>query len=120
MKNDFGGHDNHQFGNVYAYTGQVLGVDNTLPGHEDQLFDSLAVITGTNVGGPICGGPAPTQMGRNQYFTHTGNITVCGKSLAEAQQRLGIDLLSNVSMTPPDEVIFKWARELLQMPSVVE
>merc|ERR1711937_550021 len=26
MKNDFGGHDNHHFNNVYAYIGRAMGV----------------------------------------------------------------------------------------------
>ena len=26
MKNDFGGHDNHHTGDIYAYVGQALGV----------------------------------------------------------------------------------------------
>merc|ERR1719428_252494 len=35
MKNDFGGHDNHHYNNVYAYVGQGLGVCGQQPGHED-------------------------------------------------------------------------------------
>eukprot|EP00971_Amphidinium_carterae_P083626 1655428-Amphidinium_carterae.1 len=40
MKNDFGGHDNHHYGNIYAYVEQAMGVDKTLPGHEDFFTDN--------------------------------------------------------------------------------
>ena len=40
MKNDFGGHDNHHYNNVYAYAGHALGVTNTLEGHEDYFYNN--------------------------------------------------------------------------------
>ena len=33
MKNDFGGHDNHHFGNVYAYVGRAMGICRQRHGH---------------------------------------------------------------------------------------
>ena len=42
MKNDFGGHDNHHYNNVDAYVGRGLGVCETLPGHDDYFYGSLA------------------------------------------------------------------------------
>ena len=60
MKNDFGGHDNHHYNNVYAYVGQGLGVCSQQPGHEDYYFNNTAVITGSNVGGFACDGSAKT------------------------------------------------------------
>ena len=38
MKNDFGGHDNHHFGNLYAYAGIALSVCGTTEGHEDYFY----------------------------------------------------------------------------------
>ena len=62
MKNDFGGHDNHHYSNIYAYAGQALGVTNTLEGHVDVFQNNTAVLTGSRVGGPQCKPPA-TVMG---------------------------------------------------------
>lgn len=114
MKNDFGGHDNHHYGNVYAYAGQALGVCETLPGHEDQFRDNRAVLTGTRVGGPQCKGDAKTKMSGNQYFTLSGDITVCDKPLAQAQAE-GMDVGSSVERWPADDVILGWARDILSM-----
>eukprot|EP00425_Heterocapsa_triquetra_P004269 CAMPEP_0195159552 /NCGR_PEP_ID=MMETSP0448-20130528/186222_1 /TAXON_ID=66468 /ORGANISM="Heterocapsa triquestra, Strain CCMP 448" /LENGTH=653 /DNA_ID=CAMNT_0040198351 /DNA_START=30 /DNA_END=1987 /DNA_ORIENTATION=+ len=114
MKNDFGGHDNWHYRNVYAYAGQALGVTPTLPDHEDYLYDNKLVLTGENAGDPQCGG-ARTQMHGNRYFTKTGSIKVCGKDLADAQKD-GMELGSTVATYPSDEAILTWARDLLSLP----
>jgi hypothetical protein len=62
MKNDFGGHDNHHFGNIYAYAGIGLSVCATLDGHEDLFEDNYVVLTGDNVGSPGCQAPGKTLM----------------------------------------------------------
>jgi hypothetical protein len=111
MKNDFGGHDNHQYGNVYAYIGRALGVTKTLEGHEDYFYDNKVVLTSNDVGGAECHG-ARTQMSKNQYFTPAGNITECGKSLPDSQQR-GMDVNSTVAKVPSDDTILGWGRDLL-------
>ena len=45
MKNDFGGHDNHHYGNIYAYAGEGLGVCSQQPGHEDFFYGNKVVVT---------------------------------------------------------------------------
>ena len=50
MKNDFGGHDNHHFGNIYGYVGQGPSVSGTLDGHEDVFTGNYVVLTGEDVG----------------------------------------------------------------------
>jgi hypothetical protein len=77
MKNDFGGHDNHHYSNIYAYAGRALGVTNTLEGHVDLFQNNTVVLTGNNVGGPQCKAPA-TIMGMNKYYTKGGTIKECG------------------------------------------
>ena len=77
MKNDFGGHDNHHYSNIYAYAGRALGVTNTLEGHVDLFQNNTVVLTGNNVGGPQCKAPA-TIMGMNKYYTKGGTISECG------------------------------------------
>ena len=42
MKNDFGGHDNYHFNNVYGYVGQAIGFYDApmLDGHEDKFYSN--------------------------------------------------------------------------------
>jgi len=115
MKNDFGGHDNHHFANVYAYIGQALGVTETLFGHEDVFRDNRAVLTSNSVGRPVCHEPR-TQMSNNQYFTPTGEVSECSKPLSEAQA-VGMDNASTVAKTPPDSTILNWGKDLLGIKS---
>mmetsp|Transcript_116850 Transcript_116850/g.239049 ORF Transcript_116850/g.239049 Transcript_116850/m.239049 type:complete len:851 (+) Transcript_116850:58-2610(+) len=111
MKNDFGGHDNRHFSNVYAYAGQAMGVDGTLAGHEDHFEQNKVVLTGTTVGNVMCNAPA-TVLTANHYFTPSGNITVCRKSLAEAQKD-GLELGSTVAKTPADGNLLSWGWAVL-------
>lgn len=106
MKNDFGGHDNHHYDNVYAYAGHALGVTNTLEGHEDYFYNNHAVLTGGSVGGPQCKDPA-TVMYNNSYYTPAGTITECGGPLKEKG--------STVAALPADNVIIGWAKAKLGM-----
>jgi hypothetical protein len=72
MKNDFGGHDNHHYGNIYGYAGIALSVCSTLPGQEDVFEDNYVVLTGSSVGSVQCKAESQTKMARNQYFTPDG------------------------------------------------
>ena len=112
MKNDFGGHDNHHYRNLYAYVGQGLGVCEQTPGHEDYFYDNKVILTGNDVGGFACDGKAKTIVHGNDYFTKTGNVTECKMSL-DAWQAKGNDNGSSVAMWPKDEVILGWARQML-------
>jgi len=114
MKNDFGGHDNHHYDNIYAYAGQALGVCETLQGHEDYFYGNKAVLTGTNVGGPQCNDPTKTVMHDNSYYTSTGDIQECGKSLGDLI-KAGGEKGSMVAKIPADDVIIGWAKEKLGM-----
>ena len=117
MKNDFGGHDNHHFNNIYAYPGQGLGVCSQLKGHEDYFYNNKLVITGHKVGGFRCadeGKYGKTVVHDNEYYTSDGNITECGMSLAAWQAKgADNDKGSTVAPYPKDEVIIGWAKEKL-------
>jgi len=114
MKNDFGGHDNHHYNNVYAYVGQALGVCGMLDGHEDVFENNRVVMTGTNVGGPQCSAPGKTKMANNAYYTPSGDVSECGSSLADWQAKdSSNEPNSTVSKTPSDEAIIGWARDVL-------
>ena len=48
MKNDFSGHDNHHFDNLYAYIrGPAVDITtNMQPGHEDYFYNNSVVASG--------------------------------------------------------------------------
>jgi hypothetical protein len=116
MKNDYGGHDNNHYGNVYAYVGEALTVCETLEGHEDYFYDNKVVLTASDVGGVQCTAPQ-TVMHGNEYFTPDGAITECGVDLSDWQHQnsSGNDKGSTVAGLPSDETIMAWAREVLEM-----
>mmetsp|Transcript_29880 Transcript_29880/g.95178 ORF Transcript_29880/g.95178 Transcript_29880/m.95178 type:complete len:466 (-) Transcript_29880:243-1640(-) len=112
MKNDYGGHDNRHYGNVYAYVRQAVGVCGQQPGHADYFYNNSVVMTGTDVGGFACDGPAKTVVHGNAYYTPTGKVTECKLGL-DAWQAAGNDPGSRVGTMPEDEAILGWARRML-------
>ena len=114
MKNDFGGHDNHHYNNVYAYVGRGLGVCSQLDGHEDYYYNNKLVTTGTDVGSFTCSGAGKTVVYGNEYFTSTGDITECKMTL-EKWQSQGQDKNSTVSKIPSDETVIGFGRDVLGM-----
>ena len=112
MKNDFGGHDNHHYNNVYAYVGQGLGVCSQLAGHEDYFYNNRVVMTGSNVGGFTCSGVGKTVVHDNQYFNPSGSVQECKMSF-EDWQKQGEDKGSTASALPSDDTIISWAKSLL-------
>merc|ERR1712203_936818 len=87
MKNDFGGHDNHHFDNIYAYIGRAMGVTGTLDGHEDYFYGNKVVLTKNQVGGVQCK-DVKTVLHDNSYYTPDGTLQECGVNLTEAQSQL--------------------------------
>ena len=112
MKNDFGGHDNHHYDNVYAYVGEALGVCGQQPGHEDYFYGNRVVLTGSNVGGFACDGPTKTLVHDNAYYTESGNVSECKMDFKDWQAK-GNDKGSTVAKFPADDIIVGWAQELL-------
>lgn len=95
MKTDFGGHDNHHYDNIYAYVDHALGVDPTLPGHEQYFYGNYVVMQGEQVGTCL----PQKQMYGNRYFTPSGK-------LQEGCQGFG----GQVSTTPSDADILTQAK----------
>mmetsp|Transcript_4055 Transcript_4055/g.6173 ORF Transcript_4055/g.6173 Transcript_4055/m.6173 type:complete len:357 (-) Transcript_4055:62-1132(-) len=112
MKNDFGGHDNHHYNNIYAYVDHGLGICEQLDGHEDYFYGNKVVMTGTKVGSFACTGTGRPVIYNNEYYTTTGNVTECGMPLA-AWQAQGNDHGSKVKSLPADGMVIQWARFLL-------
>jgi hypothetical protein len=76
MKNDFGGHDNHHYRNIYAYVGCALSICEQLEGHEDHFVENRVIMVGNSVGDFKCEGPGAPIIGSNSYYTASGNVTV--------------------------------------------
>ena len=76
-----------------------------MDGHEDVFSGNYVVLTGTDVGSPQCKSPGKTVMGNNSYFTPTGDINECGKSLRDWQKAGDNEPGSTVAKTPSDEAI---------------
>ena len=112
MKNDFGGHDNHHFDNIYGYVGSGLGVCSQQPGHEDYFYGNKLVMTGSNVGGFACSGDAQTVVHDNEYYNPDGNVQECKMSLKDWQAK-GQDKGSTAGKWPTDATIIGWAKEKL-------
>eukprot|EP00750_Incisomonas_marina_P029589 INCI7199.2.p1 GENE.INCI7199.2~~INCI7199.2.p1 ORF type:complete len:934 (-),score=146.71 INCI7199.2:719-3520(-) len=104
MKNDFGGHDNRHYNNVYGYVGQAVALTGVIDGHEDHVFNNYVVMTGTDVGGLTCSGTGKTFIRNNSYFTSTGDVTECKSSLHEWQKH-GNDPESSVGELPDSKTI---------------
>jgi hypothetical protein len=112
MKNDFGGHDNHHYRNIYAYVGSALGICDQLEGHEDYFVENRVIMVGDSVGGFKCKGPGALIIGNNSYYTASGNVTECKMQLREWQKQ-GKDLNSTSSRYPPDVEVIQWAKTML-------
>merc|ERR1712139_109155 len=104
---------NHHFNNIYAGVGRALSVTGTLPEHEDKFYNNKVVMTGTDVGNINCKDKdVHADLSNNVFFTPSGQASVCGKSLAEAQEA-GLDTGSSVAKTSLDEEIIAWGKQLL-------
>ena len=69
MKNDFGGHDNYHYNNVYGYVGEAIGFYDApmLNGHEDVFTGNKVILTGKSVGNFKCGGTGSPKLSNNTY-----------------------------------------------------
>jgi len=91
-------------------------VCGALNDHEDKFVGNKVVMTKTSVGGPQCNAPGKTVMSNNEYYTSTGDVTECGKSLADWQaQSPSNELGSKVAKIPSDSTIVGWARDKLMV-----
>ena len=117
LKNDFGGHDNHDYRDIYAYAGQGLGVCDQLKGHEDAFYANKLVTTGNKVGSFRCtdvDSYGKTIIHDNEYYTSDGNINECQMSLDRWQATSADnDKGSTVGVWPRDDVIIGWAKAKL-------
>jgi hypothetical protein len=50
LKNDFGGHDNHHYNNIYYTAGGCMGICGQLPGHEDAFYNNTCISSRPGAG----------------------------------------------------------------------
>ena len=120
MKNDFNGHDNHHHHNLYGFIGRGMAVCGALPGHADKFYANKVVQLASNAYASYDCKCAATkscpEMHDNQVFTPDGKMQdVCGQTAA-ARAATGEDVGTSVGVTPGDDVLIMWARELLSLP----
>ena len=119
MKNDFGGHDNWHFNNIYAYVGQGFRINTQFPGHEDYFFNNTVVMTKDgDYGNPNCKDPGKTVVHGNHIYTPSGKVTECGMSLADWQAQ-GNDPGTMASTWPDDGVLVEMIQQLLNIKKTV-
>lgn len=117
MKNDLGGHDNHHYHNIYAYSNIGYAISAQLKGHQDYFYSNTVVLNKDgDYGHGSCSGDGKTVVHDNRLYSPTGNITECGKSL-EAWQALGNDPGTTASTLPADEDLVSLIRKVLSISS---
>ena len=116
MKNDFDGHDNHHYCNIYAYVSQGFGICPQLKGHEDQFYNNalVQVHDGDYGRGQTCSGDGKTVVHDNQVYTPNGKVTECKMSLADWQAK-GNDPGTTANMWPSDEELVEKIKNLLAL-----
>ena len=113
MKNDFGGHDNHHYNNIYSYVGIGFEISTQLDGHEDYFYSNTVVQTSDgDYGNPACTPLGKTVLHDNRIYTPTGNVTECHMSLKDWQAK-GNDPGTTASAWPKDDDLAAEARKLL-------
>ena len=70
MKNDFGGHDNHHYNNIYGYVEIGFRIVSQLPGHEDYFYSNHVIqLNDGDYGiGGACTEPGKTVLHDNHTF----------------------------------------------------
>lgn len=115
MKNDFGGHDNHHYNNIYAYVSKGYGICQQLKDHEDYFYNNTVVMTSDgDYGNGKCSGDGMTVVRDNRIYTPKGNVTECGKSLSD-WQAMGNDPGTTADTTPDDDTLVSMIKTLLNI-----
>jgi hypothetical protein len=125
MKNDFGGHDNHHYNNIYAYiSSNCFGINGQLQGHQDWFYNNTCVINkdapsryaGFDCNSQNAGNQWP-KLGHNtvhQMSSDTSKTGLCGQNEAAFQQKYpGVDDGTTINGPPNNAQILQQARKLV-------
>mmetsp|Transcript_67792 Transcript_67792/g.107564 ORF Transcript_67792/g.107564 Transcript_67792/m.107564 type:complete len:816 (-) Transcript_67792:152-2599(-) len=126
MKNDFGGHDNMHYNNIYGYLGShCFGIVGQVEGHQDAFFNNTCIINNsgqTEYGGFDCSPQSASnqwpKLGNNTVYMAQGGDTskvgLCGLTEAKFQQTYpGADDGTVIMGTPDNAQIIAAAKALL-------
>ena len=117
LKNDFGGHDNHHYNNLYYNSGACMRACAQKPGHEDAFYNNTCILPESTDYASYSegiGGEAYPDMHDNRVFTKDGTATEGPKKQTVAQvQKQGRDLGTTVSTLPSDDEVVAMARAML-------
>ena len=81
MKNDWGGHDNLHYDNVYGYVYKGFGICSQLANHVDGFYNNTLVMAQSDIGeGEGCSGPGKTIVHNLAVYTPSGTAVECGHS----------------------------------------
>lgn len=126
LKSDFGGHDNHHIGNIYAYVGSgswgsgscMSDGASQLDGHEDLYQNNFCVLSEGGDYGSFDASTAYPKMGDNDIYVSgeddVGTVGLNGMALADFQAaNPGVDDGSTVALLDDWEIIINKGRALL-------
>ena len=115
MKNDFGGHDNRHYRNIYGYVDTGFRITTQLKGHEDYFFNNTVVMNKDgDYGNMQCSGDGKTVVHDNAIYSPTGKVTECGMSLADWQAK-GNDPGTKANKFPEDDELVAMIKKLLDI-----
>ena len=116
LKSDFGGHSNLHHDNVDLFWSGGFGICAQEEGFADGYYGNyLYLLRDGDYGrGQTCSGGAKTIVHHNTIWSPTGNITECGKSLAE-WQAAGNDVGTTATAYPSDATVMAVVRKTLRM-----
>ncbi len=115
MKNDFGGHDNHHYNNVYAFISDGFRICSQLKGHVDYFYNNSVIMTQDgNYGNPACSGDGKTVIYDNRIYTPNGKVTECSMSLSDWQAK-GNDPGTKAYMWPSDDELQSMVKRVLHL-----
>jgi hypothetical protein len=108
MKNDFDGHDNRHFNNLFCYiTGPAVDITtNMQPGHEDWFYNNTVVGTGLQYDLIARNTTVPPLVYDNRIFTVNGVATAARMPLSNG---------TTVGKWPDDATLIGWAKDRLGM-----
>ena len=120
LKNDFGGHDNYHYNNLYAYTDTAFTSNNQAAGFSDAFYNNKAIINSNILAGPDCDPIAEggTIMYNNQYYINSqydpNQMMICGTTLSNFQKNNPSRCVnSTILVHPNDQQIIQWSKDLL-------
>ena len=125
MKNDFGGHDNHHYNNIYGYLGHCFGIVGQLEGHQDAFYNNTCITSGVpsnnEYGTFDCSaqnsGNQWPKLGDNTIYVASGDnskVGLCGKDEVSFQKaNPGIDDGTVIKGAPDNAAIIAAAKKLL-------